>query len=149
MDQAPDLVTFGRRTQASGFYASSDFLPQGSSWHFFNNKCGDGLRILQFKAIQDVIKNNRLLEKVRTTGDSLKKELQSVNHISNVRGLGTLLAFDTKNLKANQELLSKLKHDGVNISSSGPNTIAARPALIFEEKHSKEFVATLRKSVKA
>jgi|JI10StandDraft_1071094.scaffolds.fasta_scaffold1828626_1 4-aminobutyrate aminotransferase-like enzyme len=60
-----------------------------------------------------------------------------------------MVAFDTKDLKANQSLLHNLKQAGVNISSSGPNTIAARPALIFSDKHATEFYETLLKSVKA
>lgn len=149
LDQAPDLVTFGRRTQASGFFARSDFLPAGSAWHFFNNKCGDGLRILQLKTILDVVKKGNLIDKAKATGDKLKKDLQSVSQIKNVRGLGNMIAFDTKDLKANQSLLQNLKQAGVNISSSGPNTIAARPALIFSDKHATEFYETLLKSVKA
>jgi len=148
LEQAPDLVTFGRRTQASGFYARRDFLPKSSSWHFFNARNGDGLRLVQFKVIQDVIKNEHLLNKVASTGASLKSELEKVDQISNVRGFGTLLAFDTKDMKTNQTLIRALRNHGVNVASLGSNSIAIKPALIFDGKHSNEFVATLRKSVK-
>lgn len=149
LDKEPDIVTFGRRTQTSGFYTYQDFFPQTSSaWHFFNLKSGDGVRMLQFKTIQETIKKENLLDNVNKTSETLKNSLQKVDQISNVRGLGSLIAFDTQDLDANLSLLNNLKHNGVNIAASGTNTIVTRPSLTFEEKHSKEFVSTLKKSLR-
>lgn len=149
LDQAPDIVTFGRRTQVSGFYAAKDFLPEEANWDFVNSKTGDGLRLLQFKTIQDSIKSHHLLQHVADIGkNKLRSGLEKVDGISNVRGLGTMLAFDTKNVDTNFELIHNLKHNGVNVSAAGATSIALKPALIFEEKHSNEFISTLKKSLK-
>ena len=148
LDHQPDLVTFGRRTQASGFYATRDFLPKEAGWQFFNRQTADGTRMIQYQTIQKTIKSEGLVEKTKTMGEKLQESLKSVSGISNVRGLGTMVAFDTPNIDANLDLIHKLKLNGVNVSASGAKTIALRPALIFSEKHLNEFVATLRKSLR-
>lgn len=148
LGRAPDMVTFGRRTQVSGFYSSDDFLPEEADWHFVNSKTGDGVRLLQFKTIQESIKSHHLLQHVTDVGGALRSSLEKVDGISNVRGLGTMLAFDTKNIDTNFDLIHKLKQSGVNISAAGPTSISTKPALIFEEKHSQEFITTLKKSLK-
>ena len=144
LDQIPDIVTFGKRTQASGFYAAKDFLPAGSQWEFFNSQTGDGVRLIQYKTINETICDENLVEKTKYAGIHLKKSLQSIDKISNVRGLGTMLAFDTENIDTNFELIHNLRLNGVNVTAAGANSIALRPALIFEEKHSNEFISTLK-----
>lgn len=148
LDKVPDIVTFGRRTQASGFYSAKNFLPANAEWNFFNQKTGDGVRLIQYKAIQETIKANDLITKTKTVGDSLRSSLEKVENIKNVRGLGTMLAFDTPNMDTNLELIHNLKKNGVNVSAAGTTSIATRPALIFEERHAKEFVSTLKKSLR-
>lgn len=148
LDKHPDIVTFGRRTQASGFYAEPNFLPDEAEWNFFNSKTGDGVRLIQYKAIQDAIKAGDLVQKTKSVGESLKHSLEKVDHVKNVRGLGTMIAFDTPSMDKNIELIHTLKRNGVNVAAAGTHSIATRPALIFEEKHAKEFVSTLKKSLR-
>jgi 4-aminobutyrate aminotransferase / (S)-3-amino-2-methylpropionate transaminase len=147
LDKHPDIVTFGRRTQASGFYYDEDFFQEEVDWQFFSNKCGDGMRLLQFQVIRETIEKENLLDKVQTVGESLKNSLFKIDGISNVRGIGTMIAFDTKDFDTNNELLHTLRKNGVNATAAGYRSIATRPALIFEEKHSKEFISTLKKSL--
>lgn len=148
LEHSPDVVTFGRRTQVSGLYAKSDFIPPQVAWEFFNHQAGDGVKMIQFKNIQDVIKSDHLLEKVKHTSHHLKSNLEAIEGIKNVRGLGTMIAFDTNSKEDTVALLQNLKVNGVNISASSPKTIVTKPALIFDEKHSKEFLTTLRKSLR-
>ena len=148
LDSTPDIVTFGRRTQASGFYASSSLLPDDTTWEFFNLKTGDGVKLLQFKNIQSEINKHLYVEKAGQIGEKLRKSLESVDGVSNVRGLGSILAFDTEDDETNAKVMHNLKNNGVNISASGPNSLATKPALVFGEKHLKEFISTLKKSLR-
>ena len=60
---------------------------------------GDGLRLLQLGVLLDVIKKDNLKDVVRKAGAALFDGLFSLstkypNVIQNVRGMGTLCAFD-------------------------------------------------------
>lgn len=148
LDREPDIVTFGKRTQSSGFYTREDFVPKDCPWELFKLTAGDGVKLLQMRNIIEVIKKDHLLDKVKQTGENLRKSLETVDGITNVRGLGNMIAFDTPSMEANVKLLRNLKSSGVNIAAAGVKSIATKPALIFEEKHSKEFLSVLKKSIR-
>ncbi len=66
-----DYLVFGKRTQVEGFYSTPDSKQASISFG------GDQLRLLQFQVIDDVIRNDHLIQKVKITGESLKRQVES------------------------------------------------------------------------
>ena len=65
-------------------------------------------------------------------------------HVSAVRGVGTLVAFDVPGGPAARDaLVGKLRTAGVDIPSCGESTIRARPGLFFTQRHSEQFLGIL------
>ena len=76
---------------------------------------------------------------VGDTSTFLKIELQRVEKekrtITNVRGYGTFLGFDTSNENVAESLQRYLFKAGINLLRCGPKSFGLRPALILEPKH--------------
>jgi 4-aminobutyrate aminotransferase-like enzyme len=68
--------------------------------------------------------------------------------MSNVRGRGLCLAFDTKDLAYRTKLIRQLKLNGINSPVCGVATIRARPCLYWTPKHTDVYIERLEKSIK-
>lgn len=66
----------------------------------------------------------------------------------NVRGMGTICAFDTSDSTTRDLLLEKALANGLNIGGCGESAVRFRPALIFTEKHVDLAVQLLDKTLK-
>jgi 4-aminobutyrate aminotransferase/(S)-3-amino-2-methylpropionate transaminase len=78
---------------------------------------GDPVRVLLMKSILGEIRDKHLLENVQITGKYLKEgllELQDKHAalLSNVRGLGTFLAFDLPTAQSRDQLIHTLRQKG-------------------------------------
>ena len=66
----------------------------------------------------------------------------------NLRGAGTIIAFDCETPEMCDELAAALRNNGVLVGTNGSQSIRFRPALIFGDEHVDEFegvfAATLR-----
>ncbi|PRP82232.1 4-aminobutyrate transaminase [Planoprotostelium fungivorum] len=138
LDTPPDVVTFSKKMQAAGFYHSMDLRN-------FNTWLGDPIRALQASVIIKEIKDNHLLENVQVTGEYLKNGLEKLRSkhtdlVSNVRGVGTFLAFDLPTPELQDKFLRILRQKGVEATGSGTRSIRFRPMLIFAPKHAQQFL---------
>jgi 4-aminobutyrate aminotransferase/(S)-3-amino-2-methylpropionate transaminase len=141
--------------QGAGFYHNMDLRPSQTYRNFntwmviltFYGK-GDPVRAYQAEVIINQIQSLNLLKVVQETGDFLKKELLTLSvkyphFISNVRGMGTYLAFDAESMKMRDSLVSAIRNSGVNLGGSGERAIRIRPMLIFSERHAIIFLEKL------
>lgn len=153
MDDPPDIVTFAKKLQISGYYYSQEFAPE-SSYQIFNTWMGDGLRMLQLKTLLDVIEAEKLKESVNKAGETLKEGLHRLetdySHlIRNVRGAGLLCAFDAPGTVTRDKMMVELRNKGLHIMGCGENTFRFRPNLIFTEDHAREALEVIENVTKS
>ena len=143
----PDAVTFSKKMQLAGYYCTSDLVPK-DAYRIFNTWMGDPVRLLQLEAVLKCVKEYDLVRNAQTTGQHLKAGLADVasrypGMVANVRGAGTLVAFDTPSGKHRDELMGQLRQGGVDIPGCGDATIRCRPGLFFSHKHADQFLGIL------
>ncbi|KAJ1919488.1 hypothetical protein H4219_001959 [Mycoemilia scoparia] len=151
LETPPDMVTFSKKMQAAGFYHTSKLRPPHPMRNF-NTWLGDPVRTIQAQALIKAIKEDNLLEQVQTVGKYLLGHLQPLGvryHriIQNVRGIGTLLAFDCPTTELRNELLTILRNEGVNMGGAGDRSVRFRPMLTLEKKHVNIFLTRLESAL--
>lgn len=147
----PDIVTFSKKMQASGYFYQDEFRPD-QPFRIYNTWMGDPLRLLQAKTIVDVIKRDKLVENTKITGAFVLEGLQEIaarrpELVSNVRGSGTFIAFDAKTPADRDAILSAARNLGVNLGGCGTQSIRLRPSLTFAPKHANIFLDTMEKVI--
>lgn len=143
----PDIVTFANKTGISGFYSTLDYRVDPHCANFDQDV--DFVKLLNFGTIWKEIQYRGLLELVQDTSSFLKIELSNVqrdrnNVISNIRGNGTYIGFDTLNSKVADSLHLWLSKSGVHVARTGPTSFGLRPALILGPKHAANLRESLR-----
>jgi 4-aminobutyrate aminotransferase/(S)-3-amino-2-methylpropionate transaminase len=152
LEAPPDMVTFSKKALCGGYYYSDEFLPPGG-YRIFNTWMGDAPRVLMFRAVLDAIKNDQLLERVKATGKELttvlhKAAMQFPEYISNVRGVGTLVAFDSATPALRDQLHQYVRSHGVMMGVCGTRSIRFRPALTLSEAHVAQFEEIFMQSLR-
>lgn len=141
------MVTFGGKAGISGFYSTYDFRLNPHCGSFEQNV--DMTKVINFGITWRHIQKKSLLEYVQDTSSFLKIELQNAardrGDISNVRGLGTAIAFDCKGRDGADSMQSWLLKRGIVVARVGPQSIGLRPALICGPEHA----ANLREAVRS
>lgn len=112
---------------------------------------GDPVRAMYLKTTIEIMNKDNLLENVRITGKFLMDSLHEVSDVyprsvSNVRGLGTFIAFDCASPAHRDELIKALRNHGVHAAGCGPQSIRMRPMLTFAPKHAVVFLEALENS---
>ena len=136
----PDIVVFSKKTQVSGYFAKEQYRTK--EYEIFNTYCGDALRVLQLGTILDIIDEDDLFTSSAKMGDSLVDGIELLSRvfphlISNVRGEGLLIAFDTP---LPPILLQNMMESGILASTCGTKSIRLRPSLIFNKYDCGEFL---------
>ena len=152
LESPPDLVTFSKKFQASGFYYS-DELKQQIPFRQFNTWMGDPVRTLIAAEQNDIILGENLIDHAVTSGAYFKSEVEKLAQrhpqaMANVRGRGLCLAFDTPDVDFRTRLIAQMKLNGINSPVCGIATIRARPCLYWTESHTDIYIERLEKSVK-
>ena len=141
----PDMMTFGGKTGISGFFSTYDFRSGPNCPGF--EQVVDLTGVMTFGATWRHIQKKMLLEYVQDTSSFLKIELENCSRdhkaISNVRGLGTAIAFDCVDPVRTSSMQSWLLKRGIVVARVGPNTLGLRPALVLGPQHA----ANLREAV--
>jgi len=141
----PDIVTFGGKAGISGFYSSYDY--RSSPDNMEQNV--DMSKVLSFGVMWRHMQNHRLFDYVLDTSSFLKIELgnaaRDCGHISNVRGIGTAIAFDCKDADATSSMQNWLLKRGIVVARVDENSLGLRPAMILGPAHA----ANLREAVRS
>jgi 4-aminobutyrate aminotransferase/(S)-3-amino-2-methylpropionate transaminase len=149
MDDKPDIVTFAKKLQISGYYFSSEFAPT-NSFQIFNTWMGDPIRLLQCEVVLKTIKKERLQAKVRKAGRTFISGLEDLSRalpkkVLAPRGYGILAAFDAPDAATRDHYAKEFRNAGVNIMGCGENTFRFRPSLIFTKDHATEALDVFRR----
>ena len=144
---SPDMVTFGGKAGISGFYSTVELKMHPHCASFEQNL--DMTQLLTFGITWRHIQKKGLLELVQDTSSFLKIELENAardkDEISNVRGLGTAIAFDLSGKDKADSMQNWLLKRGIVVARVGPATLGLRPALILDPMHA----ANLRDAVRS
>lgn len=144
----PDAVTFSKKMQLAGYYCTEELVPK-AAYRIFNTWMGDPARLLQLEAVVACVKQYGLVANAAAAGGALKAGLERLAgrfpaHVSAVRGMGTLVAFDVPGgTAARDALVGKLRTAGVDIPTCGESTVRARPGLFFTQRHAEQFLGIL------
>jgi len=143
----PDIVTFSKKMQAAGYYHNMDLRPS-ETYRNFNTWLGDPIRALELEVIVQEIEKNKLLENTQITGKYLMDGLKRIaskpgSPISNVRGLGTFIAFDFPSPQQRDSVVSALRQAGVETGGCGELAIRIRPMLWCKPSHAALFLERL------
>jgi 4-aminobutyrate aminotransferase / (S)-3-amino-2-methylpropionate transaminase len=143
----PDIIVFSKKTQVGGYFLKERYRTK--EYEIFNTYCGDALRVLQLGTILDIIDEGNLFESSSRVGGNITSGLNIIsnifpNIISNVRGEGFIIAFDTP---SPQLLLKNMEDNGIFASTCGNTSIRLRPSLIFNDNDCEIFLDKLELAV--
>ena len=135
----PDIVTFAKKLQVSGLFHKNHLTPRRPE-ALFNPFHDDHVRLLNFKAIWNVMQEDKLMRLAEDTGKFIRAELMNLQRrfrVENVRGQGTLIAFDLESPEVVARFVKLMALAGVNVGTCGVKSIRLRPSLIFGTKHAE------------
>ncbi len=154
----PDLVSFGKKTQVCGLYASErmneverNVFVEGSR---INSTFGGNLvDMIRFQRVLEVIEEDDLVGNAARVGETFLTALQDLageldGFVTNVRGKGLLLAIDVPSAEARDAVISKCMDHGLFALSCGHQSVRFRPSLIFTEDHVGAAIERLRPALK-
>lgn len=143
LEESPDFVCFSKKALIGGYYYKDEFQPVGG-YRIFNTWMGDATKILLFRAVLDTVEKDGLRALIPQVAEKLMGILQEASrtnpqHVKNLRGLGTIIAFDCETPALRDQLAARLKNNGVLVGVNGTQSIRFRPALSVDLKHIDEF----------
>lgn len=68
-------------------------------------------------------------------------------YVSNLRGAGTVIAFDCNSSAMRDQLANTLRNNGVLVGTNGTQSIRFRPALNFSTEHVEEFCGVFEQTL--
>jgi L-lysine 6-transaminase len=152
----PDVVVFGKKMQVCGIMVNDRVL--SVKGNVFEEKSrinstwgGNLVDFVRSKYFLLEIENKKLVERVSVLGSSFLQALLNVQKnkgkISNVRGLGFMIAFDLNSSETRDRLIAELKKNRVLVLGCGEKSIRLRPSLTFNEADIEEFIEKLSLSL--
>ncbi len=141
----PDVVSFGKKSQVCGIYAGprvdevEDNVFVRSSR--INSTWGGNLvDMVRSRKFIDIIEKDGLAENVAARGQQLVDGLRSIakdgahgGHISNVRGVGSMVAFTLENPELRDEYIRQMAERQLLVLASGERAIRFRMPLVVQE----------------
>jgi len=142
----PDIITIAKGMAngipAGGVLVSPKFKPVhgrlGSTFGGNQLACAGGIAVLE------IMENENLIGNAERIGSYLKKELEAIDGLKEVRGRGLMIGLEFENPVT--DLRNKLLYDfRIFTGSSGKNIIRLLPPLCVEENEANYFLEALRK----
>jgi len=143
----PDVFSVAKALQVGATVANKKIFPPPGA---ISSTWGGGHIIdlaLGTKTIE-IIKKKNLLQKNRTLGYHVMKELKQINNISNVRGRGLMIGFDLQDTKKRDELIEECTKNGLIIMGAGQKSIRLTPPYIIEKSSVDEGIRIIEKVIK-
>lgn len=157
-DVAPDVVAFGKKSQVCGIYAGKR-LDEVEKNVFkmssrINSTWGGSLTdMVRSRRLIEIIVKEKLADNVLVQGQRLVNGLRDLARrggaISNVRGIGSLVAFTLPDTAERNALLKRLYDGGLLALGSGAKAIRFRLPLVISAKEVDQIVERLEAALKA
>jgi L-lysine 6-transaminase len=155
-DVKPDILAFGKKTQACGIAASRRLDEVDSVFEVpsrINSTWGSNLvDMVRGTRIIDVMVEEHLLDHCQRQGEHLLKGIQEVQRefpelTSNPRGRGLFCALDLCSTELRNKTVAKAQDLGMIILATGKQGLRFRPALNLKTEDLDLGVELLRKSI--
>ena len=146
----PDMMCFGKKTQVCGF-CSTDRIDEvehnvfNDSGRINSTWGGNIVDMVRFSHIMDAIEEEKLIDNAHEVGSHLENALNNLDVISNVRGMGLMIAFDLDTPDLRDRLVSLLQED-MSVLKSGTHSIRLRPALTFSKQDADSAVTFISRA---
>lgn len=144
----PDVFSSAKALQVGACISSSNFFPKdpgaiSSTW-------GGGSLIDLTTGLQIInsIKKNNLLSHVSKMGIYLRRMLNDLPQVSNVRGLGLMTAFDVDSNEHRNNLITECVKQGLVVLGCGTKGVRLIPPFIVTSKEIDEAIDVLERSIK-
>jgi L-lysine 6-transaminase len=154
----PDALAFGKKTQTCGCLVGTkvDREPDNvfKMKSRINSTWGGNLTdMVRFQRFLEIIEEDRLVDNARDVGEHLLAGLHGLaaefpEHISNCRGRGLMIAFDSVPGKR-KALLAKCFELGLIVLPSGERSIRFRPPLTLTRSEADQGLDILRRAFKS
>jgi len=143
LEESPDFVCFSKKALLGGYYYKDEFQPP-QGYRIFNTWMGDMTKVLLMRAVLKTVREEGLQALVTIVGQELMSVLEAASKqhpdfVSNLRGVGTIIAFDCASPALRDSLSMELRNRGVLVGTNGSQSIRFRPSLNFGLSHVKEF----------
>ena len=154
----PDIVTFGKKAQVCGIMVGEKvdqvkdnvFTVSGrinSTWG------GNLVDMVRCKQYIKIIQKENLVQNAAKVGKYILDSLVALSKeypgtLSNVRGLGLMIAFDLPDADKKKEMVQKLWEKEIIALSSGTHGIRIRPPLTLSLEEAKSFIEQCRNILK-
>jgi L-lysine 6-transaminase len=141
-DVVPDIVAFGKRSQVCGLYAGPrvDEVPENvfqCSSRINSTWGGNLVDMVRSRRFIEIILEENLCANVATQGQRFVEGLRALGrekaHFSNVRGVGSLVAFTLESADVRNEMVVDLANKGLLTLASGERAVRFRLPLIVGE----------------
>ena len=149
---APDVVSFGKKTQVCGIYASKrlDEVPE----HVFQRSSrinstwgGQLVDMIRCRRFIELIGEQNLAQNITEQGDrcirGLREMAKEHGAFRNVRGVGSLIAFTIGDAAARDQMLKDLYHKKVMALASGPESIRLRLPFVLTTAEVDELLSRI------
>ena len=133
-----DYVSFGKRTQVSGFFHHGEGSTLAGSEHDVN----------VFQVIMDGVKEDKLAQRSKEASDKLNSligSLAQTKGIVSARHSGTNLWLDLDSPQTVQRLIAHLRSNGVVVSQHGQKGIVTKPSLVLRDNQVEDFAREMKK----
>lgn len=157
MGVEPDIIVFGKKSQVCGIIvgprvdeaAGNVFAEESrinSTWG------GDLTDMVRSTRFLEIMEEEKLLENTAKVGERMLTGLRSLadrshNFMSNVRGRGMMIAFDTPNKEARDKYLEKMKENGLYALKSGNRSVRFRGMLDTSAEIADKVLQIVEKSL--
>tara|TARA_B100001750_G_scaffold139807_1_gene111362 strand:+ start:10276 stop:11580 length:1305 start_codon:yes stop_codon:yes gene_type:complete len=142
-DVAPDIAAFGKKTQVCGIYASNRIDEVKDNVFSLSSRInstwgGNLVDMVRSKRFIDIIRSENLGENISNQGQKFILGLRNIaashNQITNVRGVGSLIAFTLPDGTIRDTMINNLLKNNILALKSGPTSIRFRLPLIISEE---------------
>jgi L-lysine 6-transaminase len=153
----PDIIVFGKKSQVCGIIAgprineveSNVFAESSRINSTFGGNLVDMVRVTR---ILEIIEQDNLLDHTARMGEVFLSGLKSVAEesngmISNVRGVGMMIAFDLPDQKLRETMLNNLMKNGLFAIKCGNRTVRFRGILDIPEEIIRKAVEIVARSI--
>jgi 4-aminobutyrate aminotransferase/(S)-3-amino-2-methylpropionate transaminase len=145
LSEPPDMVTFGKKMQMGGFFATKDYAISQFG-RMYQTRNGDRGRAMLGLAVLRAIDKGGLLANVRETGSYFLSRLEELGErhpklVESPRGRGFLLAFDLPTVAARDDFLARAQRRGVMATYTGTRSVRMRPHLVTTRAEVDEAIA--------
>ncbi len=137
---APDVASFGKKTQVCGIYASERVDEVEGNVFAMSSRInstwgGNLVDMVRCRRFIDIIEEEGLMERIAGIGEQMLAGLRRIaadtGAFDNVRGRGSLIAFTSPSPEARDAMLTGLYEKRVLALSCGPDSVRFRLPLVI------------------